>query len=66
MNWNNKKILKKMKLLILVLSISLSLVSAEYTKFSYTVRSSPQAKVYNIDLVPVPIIQPGINNACFI
>jgi hypothetical protein len=55
-----------MKLLILVLSISLSLVSAEYTKFSYTVRSSPQAKVYNIDLVPVPILQPGINNACFI
>jgi len=51
-----------MKFLIIILSVCLfSLIGAEYTKLNWSLCGAGQVKVYNIDLFPMPILQPGIN-----
>ena len=47
-----------MKFLLLIALLPL-LASAQYTKLQWTNCGSPQVEFYNIDIKPMPIIQPG-------
>ena len=47
-----------MKFLVLLALLPL-LASAEYTKLQWTNCGSPQVEFYNIDIQPMPIVQPG-------
>ena len=49
-----------MKFLVLILSIVPLLINAEYTKLQWTDCGSREVQIYDIDIKPMPILQPGL------
>lgn len=56
-----------MKSILSILSILIvsCMINAEYTKLKWVDNGSPKVNIYDIDITPMPIIQPGNANIVF-